>query len=322
MPRLRGAALCALTSLAGALLAATGASAAQPTSSLVLELKPTNETGLHNLAVAHGLPRAERARRLAALTPTAERRDTVADAVRSLGLSVDKAAQWSLRVHGPSSTVAGLFGRLAPASADGSGRAYPLVPAPLEPYVVAALPTSGRVAQPLATASPRNGADFRNAYSAPPGGTGTGVAVATVQLSGWRTAAADLDTYARNNHINSFTAANQYVAVSVDGARTDLNDGQGGDEEVALDQDAILTTAPDATQVAYFASNLDGGNGYVDAIRQVGSEAAARHTVALSLSWGGCEASDDRKWVATMDSALAYTLATGVTIFAASGDAG
>src|SRR3954468_6070351 len=322
MHRLRGAALCAVVSLAGALLASTPAAASQPTTSLVLELKPTSMTALHTLAVSHGLPRAERARRLAALTPSAERRDIVADTVRSLGLSVDNAAQWSLRVHGPSTTVASLFGALAPASADGSGRAYPLVPASLDPYVVAALPTSGRVAQPLATASPRNGADFRNAYSAPPGGTGTGVAVATVQLSGWRTAAADLDTYARNNHINGFSATNQYVAVSVDGARTDENDGQGGDEEVALDQDAILTTAPDATQVAYFASNLDGGNGYVDAIRQVGKEAAVHHTVALSLSWGGCEASDDRKWVATMDSALAYTLASGVTIFAASGDAG
>src|SRR3954447_739256 len=322
MHRLRGAALCAVVSLAGALLASTAAAASQPTTSLVLQLKPTSETGLHNLAVSHGLPRAERARRLAALTPGAKRRDVVADAVRSLGLSVDTAAQWSLRVHGPSTTVASLFGTLAPASTDGSGRAYPLVPASLDPYVVAALPTSGRVAQPLATASPRNGTDFRNAYSAPPGGTGSGVAVATAQLSGWRSAAADLDTYARNNHINGFSATNQYVAVSVDGARTDENDGQGGDEEVALDQDAILTTAPDATQVAYFASNLDGGNGYVDAIRQVGKEAAVHHTVALSLSWGGCEASDDRKWVATMDSALAYTLASGVTIFAASGDAG
>src|SRR3954452_1790240 len=321
MHRLRGAALCAVVSLAGALLATTPATASQPTTALVLQLKPTSETGLHTLAVSHGLPRAERARRLAALTPNADRRDVVADTVRSLGLSVDYAAQWSLRVHGPSTTVASLFGALAPASTDGSGRAYPLVPAALDPYVVAALPTSGRVAQPLATASPRTGADFRNAYSAPPGGTGSGVAVATVQLSGWRTAAADLDTYARNNHINGFSATNQYVAVSVDGARTDENDGQGGDEEVALDQDAILTTAPDATQVAYFASNLDGGNGYVDAIRQVGKEAAAHHTVALSLSWGGCEASDDRKWVATMDSALAYTLAAGFTIFAASGDA-
>src|SRR5438270_5932240 len=171
MHRLRGAALCAVASLAGALLATTAASAAAtaagPTTSLVLELKPTSETGLHNLAVAHGLPRAERARRLAALTPTAKRRDVVADTVRSLGLSVDKSAQWSLRVHGPTSTVAALFGQLAPASADGSGRAYPLVPPSLEAYVVAALPSSGRVAQPLSTAAPRDGTDFRSDYAAP-----------------------------------------------------------------------------------------------------------------------------------------------------------
>src|SRR5205807_9358653 len=111
---------------------------------------------------------------------------------------------------------------------------------------------------------------------------------------------------------------------------TDVNDGAGGDEEVALDQDAILTTAPDATQVAYFASNSDGGDGYIHAIRKVGEDATANSTtgkplyptVALSLSWGGCEASDSRTWLAAMDQALATTLAAGVTIFAASGDAG
>src|SRR4051795_6663465 len=105
MHRLRGAALCAVVSIAGALLATTPVAASQPTTSLVLELKPTSETALHNLAVSHGLARGERARRLAALTPDANRRDVVAAAVRSLGLSVDNTAQWSLRVHGPSTTI-------------------------------------------------------------------------------------------------------------------------------------------------------------------------------------------------------------------------
>src|SRR3954463_7382679 len=271
MHRLRGVALCAVASLAGALLAGTTASASVPSTSLVLELKPTSETGLHGLATSHGLSRAERARRLAELTPNAKRVRSVANAARSLGLSVDDISRWSLRVHGPSSTVASLFGALPPASAEGAGRAYPLVPRALDPYVVAALPTSGRVAKPLATAAPRDGAYFRTAYSAPPGSTGVGVAVATVQLSGWATGqttpkrVGDLDIYARNNHINGFSAAKQYIARPVDGAPIDVNDTAGGDEEVALDQEAILTTAPGATQLAYFASNSDGGDGYVDA---------------------------------------------------------
>src|SRR4051812_16979169 len=158
MHHLRGAALCAVASLAGALVAGTAASASAPSTSLVLELKPTSETGLHGLATSHGLSRAERARRLAALTPNGKRVRSVAEAVRSLGLSVDSTDHWSLRVHGPSSTVASLFGALASASAQGAGRAYPLVPPTLDPYVVAALPTSGRVANPLATAAPRDGA--------------------------------------------------------------------------------------------------------------------------------------------------------------------
>src|SRR4051812_21338350 len=325
MHHLRGAALCAVASLAGALLTGSAATAATPTTSLVLELKPTSEAGLHGLATSHGLSRAERARRLAELTPNAKRVRSVATAVRSLGLSVDDTSRWSVRVHGPSSTVASLFGALPPASAQGAGLAYPLVPPALHPYVVAALPTTGRVANPLATAVPRDGAYFRTAYSAPAGGTGTGVAVATVQLSGWHKAQSDLDTYASDHHIHFADPSQRtphYIAVSVNGARTEVNDGAGGDEEVALDQDAILTTAPDATQVAYFASNTDGGGGYVDAIRQVGSEAASHNTVALSLSWGGCEASDSHTWLAAMDQALATTLAAGVTILAASGDAG
>src|SRR3954447_3412815 len=102
MHRLRGAALCAAVSIAAASLATTAASAqSQPTTSLVLQLKPTSEAALHNLATSHGMSREERLRGLSALTPGAHRRDLVASAVRSLGLSVDDTAQWSLRVHGP-----------------------------------------------------------------------------------------------------------------------------------------------------------------------------------------------------------------------------
>src|SRR6478672_13093370 len=110
MHRLRGAALCAAVSIAGACLATTTAAASQPATSLVLQLKPTSEAALHNLATGHGMSQSERLRRLAALTPGTHRRDIVAGTVRSLGLSVDDTAQWSLRVHGPSATVAYLFG--------------------------------------------------------------------------------------------------------------------------------------------------------------------------------------------------------------------
>src|SRR5438309_11265953 len=125
MHHLRGAALCAVASLAGALLAGTTASASVSSTSLMLELKPTSESALHGLATSHGLSRAERARRLAALTPNAKRVRTVESAARSLGLSVDETSRWSLRVHGPSATVSSMFGALPRASAEGAGRAYP-----------------------------------------------------------------------------------------------------------------------------------------------------------------------------------------------------
>ena len=324
MRRLRVAALSAAAALFGAALVtvgigATRAAASVPTTTLTLELRPTSETALHALAVSHGLSRIERARRVAALVPDSRRHHDVAGAAQALGLTVTQTTAWSMRVEAPSQTVAALFGTLSPQTSDVAGRAYPAVPAGLAPYVVAALPVTGRVARPLVSLSPRDGVDFRTAYSAPAGSTGAGLAVATVQLSGWNSS--DLQKYANHHHI-SFDAATQYRAVSVGGASTWRPDGDGGDEEVALDQEAVLATAPGATQVAYFARNDDGGDGYVQAIHQVGADAAANHTAALSLSWGGCEASDDHQWVAAMDQALQFTLAAGVTIFAASGDQG
>ena len=321
MHRLRGTAICAVLALVGSLTAAVTATASQRSTALVLELRPTSDAALHALATATHLSRNERARRVQALVPDAARHATIARTLRDLGLFIDSSSTWSVRVHGAPVTVTSLFGTV-PARRGAAGRAYPLVPEPLRPYVVAALPTSGRVASPLSTASPRDGNDFRAAYSAPPGSTGAGLAVATVQLSPWNPT--DLSKYAQQHHLTGFNLSKQYVAVAVNNGRTATTTGtpDAGDEEVALDQEAILATAPDATQVAYFAPNDDGGDGYIAAIRLAGKEAAARHTVALSLSWGGCEASDDRTWLAAMDSALAYTLATGVTVFAASGDAG
>ena len=318
MHRLRQAAFFAVVALAGTLLGAS-AVAATKTSSVVLVLRPMSESALQSLVTAHGVPRAERARRVQALVPDTTRHRAVARAVQALGLQVRRTSPWSVQVSGPSTSVTALFGSLAPHATASAGRAYPTVPAALGRYVVAALPTSGRVAHPLATASPRDGADFRTAYSAPPGSTGAGLAVATVQLSGWRSQ--DLDAYAKRHNI-TFDYAKQYVAVSEAGASTDTPDSMGGDQEVALDQEAILATSPGATQVAYFAPNTDGGDGYISAIRHVGTDAASRHIATLSLSWGGCEASDDRQWLAAMDSALKFALAAGVTIFAASGDQG
>src|SRR5881275_2824179 len=178
MHRLREAALCAVIALVGSIVAAASASASQPSpsqpsTSLVLVLRPTSESALQALVTTtHRLSSPERQRRLRALVPDAARHRSIDKAVEALGLSVDRTNDWSVRVHGPAATVVALFGSLAPKRADAAGRAYPLVPAALNSYVVAALPTQGRVAKPLARQAPRDGNDFRTAYSAPAGSTG------------------------------------------------------------------------------------------------------------------------------------------------------
>jgi hypothetical protein len=319
MRRARAAALAAAVALAATTLAVTGAAAAVPTTAVTLELRPSSDAALRSLVVAHGLSRSERARRVDALVPDATRHRDVASITRELGLSVVSSTDWSMRVAGSTRAVTALFGTLSAPAAAVAGRAYPTVPSALQRYVVAALPTSGRVAKPLVSISPRTGSDFRTAYAAPPGSTGAGLAVATVQLSGWNSG--DLATYAKHHNI-PFDPTTQYHAVSVAKASTSKPDGQGGDEEVALDQEAILVSAPGATQVAYFAPNNDGGDGYVQAIQQVATDAKTYHTAALSLSWGGCEASDDRGWLSSMDQAMQVATAAGLTVFAASGDNG
>ncbi|MHB8453011.1 MAG: S53 family peptidase, partial [Mycobacteriales bacterium] len=98
------------------------------------------------------------------------------------------------------------------------------------------------------------------------------------------------------------------------------------DVEVDLDQEALLAVAPNARQRAYFAPNDLGG--YLDALNAVGDDASAAnpdlHITALSTSWGRCEedfAPGPTTYTAFED-ALDYVVASGVTIFAASGDDG
>lgn len=321
----RSRALIALAAVAIAWAPATALASAAPTASVVLMLRAANVATLQALASDHQLSRAQRAAALATVVPDAHRRDGVAAIARGLGLTVTDEAPWSVRVSGPANVVSSLFGRLPGAGHGTTGRAYPSLPAGLSSYVVAALPTSGRVAHRLAAQTTVTGKDFRTAYSTPiDTNLGAGFAIATVQLSGWKNPSGDLKTFAQAQ--TPPLTAPTYIERSIDGGLPRTPDGQDGDSEVALDQEAILSTAPSATQIAYFAPNDDGGQGYIDAVRQVGADVldSTRHynTGALSLSWGGCEPSYAKSWIAAMDQSLLYTVAAGVTVFGASGDQG
>ena len=91
----------------------------------------------------------------------------------------------------------------------------------------------------------------------------------------------------------------RYRPVTVDGGSGSAASSNGGDIEVALDQESILSTAPNANQRPYFAPNS--GSGYIDAISAVfddvtqdkhATKRGDPHIVALSTSWGSCSPSE------------------------------
>jgi kumamolisin len=102
--------------------------------------------------------------------------------------------------------------------------------------------------------------------------------------------------------------------VSVDGGATD----NSGADENNLDLEVIRDVAPAAQIVMYELPSTTGA--YADAVNRID---ANHQTNIISSSWGeGCEAGLDPAERAATDSALRAAVATGVTMFVASGDSG
>jgi hypothetical protein len=143
---------------------------------------------------------------------------------------------------------------------------------------------------------------------------GAGATVATVQFSGWN--ASDLKTYAKA----AGKAMPSYTQVSVDGASTSAQSSKAGAFEVALDQQSILAVAPKAAQRAYFAANSV--QGMYDAYSQVAADVAQHGITTVSVSWLMCEPQLSADTVNVLEDAVDRIVASGATMFAASGDNG
>ncbi|HEX7738995.1 MAG TPA: S53 family peptidase, partial [Marmoricola sp.] len=202
----------------------------------------------------------------------------------------------------------------------------PELPGRLGQLATAALAPGGpRVMRPHAL----SGADFRNAYTSA-GNTRAGVAnytghdrvhrltVATIQFSGWQRS--DLKTYAHKHHLPYSSATLTQVPAGQSSVPT-KSDG-GGAIEVALDQEALLSTAPYARQRAYFAPNTDAGAAAAyNKVYEDVMQGRAPHLVALSVSWGSCEGDTNNR--TTINNILRSIVRKAhVTVFAASGDSG
>jgi hypothetical protein len=341
---------CLIAALA---LPATAAAAASTGSSgrvehVLLTLKPQDRSALRALARS-SLPRGSaRASALAAALPSASQRADVAATARSLGLTVDRTTRMSVLVSAPAARIRALFGSARAVDA-GSPMQHPLpgLPPSLRGYVTVAFggddnrPALRHFALPDGTA---DGTDFRTAYANtvtnplnPPTAAEKAETIATVQLSGWHSS--DLTKYAaflRQQTGNSSWPAPKYATVDdpflpacIATATNNCENFLGDDVEVDLDQEAIYATAPYAHQRAYTSGN--DFLGLYDSLITIGDDASDpftdRHLVAASISWGFCETDLDsdpssNELYASFEDVLSYDLATGVTVFAASGDNG
>jgi kumamolisin len=302
------------------------AGATTGTARVTLLLRAPHRAALGRLARAHGLSHAQRVRRLAGLVPAAAAIDSVVAVVTASGLRVVNQTAWSITVAGSASAVNA-------AKLPTAASALTAVPDGLARYVSLALPTT--TAEPAfraAAAEPVDGAGFRAAYTSrgkrlPAGHRAGKSTIATLQLAGF--ARSDLATFAHKTHLPNIVGTPRYRPVQVDGGSGTPASSNGGDIEGALDQESILSTAPFARQRPYFAPNS--GAGYVDVFAHVfddvvqnkhATRGGDRHIVALSTSWGNCEAKDGSGQIRATQTVIKAVVAAGVTVFAASGDDG
>lgn len=258
--------------------------------------------------------------------------------LRAHGLEVlsatqDTAADRLVRVTGPVTVLAGLFGTSLElvASADPrSGLAVThrqrtgelMLPAELTDVVTAVLGLDDRpqarpqfrVAHAAAAQRSYTPLQLGHAYRFPPGSDGSGQSLAIVELGGGF-GPADVKQYFASLGV----PPPRITAVGVDGAKNVPGKDPGGaDGEVLLDIEVAGALAPGASLVVYFAPNTDAG--FLDAVT------AAAHAspipTALSISWGQQEDAWTGQARQAMDQAFADAAALGVTVCVASGDDG
>jgi hypothetical protein len=335
------------TGVAGATATAadgpTGApSPTGPLQTVQLALTPRDPAGLRALADdADTAPRATRLAHLDTVLAGPERAALVANRARTLGFTVTAMTSTSVTLSGPASLIREQFGSArAQDPTENIGRALPTMPASFRGLVTAA--AGGDDPRPVRrSAAALTQAQARAMYSIPTPSVGKpnagSPAIATIQFSSWFPN--DLKLYAQSTGVyggdttyNPLTSG-AFTAVTVDGGPPPADPNHlGGPTEVALDQSALATVAPNVRQVAYFAPNTPLAQ--ADVVNQIVSEASGRNIVAISTSWGLCEQdlypdayahptdpTQDPIFAADLQ-AIQAARAAGLTLFAAAGDSG
>lgn len=303
---------------------AAPAAAAEP-ETITVVLKAPDRAGLAALAQASGISREERLRRLAPLLPTSSQKDAVVDQLEDQGFTITEVGTWLINATAPTQAAQARANGMATSSAQSAGTGS------LTGLASAVYTTDhpGPERKHAAVPYGPTGAALRNSYSSNQPASNTDATIATLQYAGWNPA--DLSSYASSIGVGDPVASGRYTGVAVSPRHTTnrLSQDGDGDSEVALDQQALLSVAPNLKQRAYFAANSSQGE--LNALQRIADDATAStyNLVALSISWGLCEdnyyngdGSVDTDGLNAEIDAFNAIAAAGVTIFAASGDSG
>ncbi len=246
---------------------------------------------------------------------------------RSEGLHVDLVTRHTVLLSGPATQTADAFGaRLRRVSARGNPAgatrylapaATPTVPAALSGAVSAVIGLDNRpVFERHMVPAGYTANDLGTAYGTNEmAGAGAGITVGMVQFDGWFPS--DATTYAAAAGITIGT--NQITTVQLPHSNV-TPDGTGGDQEVALDVEALLATAPNAAQRVYIAPNNSAGA--IAVYSQIADDVAAGKVQVVATSWGGCEPGFSTTFMSQLATSINRMVASGGTVFAASGDNG
>jgi subtilase family serine protease len=137
---------------------------------------------------------------------------------------------------------------------------------------------------------------------------GEGQTVALFELDGYQ--AADIEQYFQHNTLGTPALS----SVLIDGASGAV--GQAA-LEVELDIEVVGAIAPRAAQLVYEGPNST--QGINDTYNRMVTDNKAR---VISTSWGLCESSIGQAEILTLDTIFKQAAAQGISIYAASGDAG
>ncbi|HUR08094.1 MAG TPA: protease pro-enzyme activation domain-containing protein [Nonomuraea sp.] len=257
--------------------------------------------------------------------PAAAHRDAVVAWAQSNGFRVVHSSRFLVTVAGPAADLADALGTSLK-QAKGYTRSVtpPVVPAALGSHAESVIGVDNRpVFRHHAVYGPADVRAMSN-NAVQNSSAGAGVTVGTTNFSGWTRS--DLDTFA-SDPMGPYGAApalqiapGQIEEVSVGGANPAVPDGSGGEQEVALDAEAVLAAAPAAKQRLYFGENT--GAGSLAIWDKMAADAAAGTLQVVSTSWGVCEAVFTASELNAETSRIDTLIAAGATVFAASGDYG